>query len=219
MRLNVGKRERTRPGRESRRERPRRRYMARRLEILRAAGKIFRSRGFAESGMREIADAADISAANLYNYFHGKHEILYFCQDSSLDRLITSLKAARQLKASAGEKLRALVIWHLRCVLDEVEGSVAHFLTAGLPSAMQRRLVAKRDRYEAGVRELIVAGVKSGEFVTADAALAARAVLGAVNSSVLWFNPEGVMPAEDVAEKFADYLVRGLLRDITDFAR
>src|ERR1700692_2297492 len=84
----------------------RRRYLARRLEILRAAGKEFRVRGVAETGMRDIAAAADLSPANLYNYFRGKHEILFFCQDVSLDRLIVALEKARRLRASASEKLR-----------------------------------------------------------------------------------------------------------------
>jgi TetR/AcrR family transcriptional regulator, repressor of the ameABC operon len=57
----------------------RRRYLARRLEIVRAAGNEFRLRGFAETGMRDIAAAADLSPANLYNYFRGKNEILFFC--------------------------------------------------------------------------------------------------------------------------------------------
>src|SRR5437762_14330683 len=65
----------------------RRRYLARRLEILRAAGREFRVRGFAETGMRDIAAAAALSPANLYNYFRGKHDILFFCQDNSLDRM------------------------------------------------------------------------------------------------------------------------------------
>jgi len=54
----------------------RRRYLARRLEILRAAGREFRVRGFAETGMRDIAAAAALSPANLYNYFRGKHDIV-----------------------------------------------------------------------------------------------------------------------------------------------
>src|ERR1051325_5439219 len=55
-----------------------RRYLVRRLAILRAAGREFRSRGFVETGMRDIARAAELSPANLYNYFQGQHEILFF---------------------------------------------------------------------------------------------------------------------------------------------
>ncbi len=187
------------------------RYLARRLEILCAAGREFRVRGFAQTGMRDIAAAALLSPANLYNYFRGKHEILFFCQDNSLDRIIGALEKARRFKSSAAEKLRFVIMSHLRCVLDEVEGSAAHYLTSALPPAMQRRLVAKRDRYEEGVRQLIVSGTRSGEFVACDPALAARAMLGALNWSVLWFRPEGALSAAEIAEGFADYLIRGLL--------
>jgi AcrR family transcriptional regulator len=195
----------------SRNGRQRRRYLARRLEILRAAGRQFRARGFVETGMRDIAEAAELSPANLYNYFQGKHEILFFCQDSSLDRMISALEKARRMKANASAKLRVVIVSHLRCLLDEVEGSAAHLLTNALPTRQQRYLVAKRDRYELGLRNLITSGMRTGEFVSEDAALVARAMLGALNWSVQWFRPDGQMAAEEIAEKLADYLIRGLL--------
>src|SRR6202521_5018252 len=188
-----------------------RRYNARRLEILRAAGREFRVRGFAETGMRDIAAAAALSPANLYNYFRGKHDILFFCQDNSLDRMITALDKSRRMRTSAAIKLRTVIVSHLRCVLDEVEGSAAHLLTTALPPRQQRFLVAKRDKYEEGVRNLIAAGMRSGEFVPGDAALVVRAILGGLNWSVQWFNPEGPLAAAEIAERFADYLIRGLL--------
>jgi AcrR family transcriptional regulator len=199
--------------------RVRRRYLARRLEILRAAGRTFRTRGFAETGMREIAAAADLSPANLYNYFRGKDEILFFCQDNSLDRMLAALEKARRSRATAAEKLRLVIASHLRCVLDEVEGSAAHFLSATLPAPLQRRLLAKRDRYEDGVRQLIANGIRSGELIEGDPALATRAILGALNSSVLWFRPEGSLTATDIAEEFSDYLIRGLLKNPNSMRR
>src|SRR2546430_4062322 len=201
----------TRQAKTQRNGHPKRRYLTRRLEILRAAGREFRLRGFAETGMRDIAAAAALSPANLYNYFRGKHEILFFCQDNSLDRMIAALDKARRMRTSAATKLRMVIVSHLRCVLDEVEGSAAHLLTTALPPRQQRYLVAKRDKYEKGVRNLIAAGMRSGEFAPCDAALAGRAILGSLNWSVQWFNPEGPLTSAEIAEKFADYLIRGLL--------
>jgi AcrR family transcriptional regulator len=188
-----------------------RRYVARRLQILRAAGKMLRQQSFADMKMRDIAAAADLSPANLYNYFRGKHELLFFCQDNSLDRMLAALRSARLAKGGAAQKLRLIIESHLRCVLDEVEGSAAHLLTSQLPARLQRPLIAKRDRYEEGVRQLIVAGIQSGEFAACDAALATRAILGALNWSVRWFSPEGHLTAAQIAEEFSYFLIRGLM--------
>src|SRR5258706_6658328 len=192
-----------------------RRYLARRLEILRAAGREFRMRGFAETGMRDIATAAALSPANLYNYFHGKHDILFFCQDNSLDRMIAALDKARRMRASAAIKLRVVIVSHLRCVLDEVEGSAAHLLTTALPPRKQRYLVTKRDKYEEGVRNLILGGVRSGEFAPCDPALAVRAILGSLNWSIQWFSPEGPLTAAKIAESLPNILSRGCLPNPT----
>lgn len=196
---------------KNRNGRQQKRYQVRRLEILRAAGREFRARGFFETGMRDIAEAAELSPANLYNYFQGKNEILFFCQDSTLDRMIAALDKARRIERNTSARLRFVIVSHLRCLLDEIEGSAAHLLTSALPPRQQRYLLSKRDRYELGVRNFISSGMHAGELAPGDAALMARAILGALNWSVQWFRPDGEMTAEEIAEKLADYLIRGLL--------
>src|SRR5260370_7751790 len=66
-----------------------RRYLSQRLEILRAAGREFRVRGFAETGMRHIAPAPAISPPNLSNYFRRNHHTLFSPQTHPLLPLIT----------------------------------------------------------------------------------------------------------------------------------
>jgi AcrR family transcriptional regulator len=187
-----------------------RRAEARRVEILRAAAQIFRSRGFAAAGMREIAVAADLSPGNLYHYFRGKDELLFFCQDRSLDRLIEALRAAAADRRPLVERLHVLAVTHVLCLIADIEGSAAHFEVDALPVTLRRLIVAKRDRYERGVRALVTAGIRSGTLRARDATIATRAFLGALNWTAQWFRPDGRQSAEDVALTVADFALAGL---------
>src|SRR5262245_50409179 len=149
-----------------------RRAEQRRVDILRAAAQVFRSRGFAAAGMRDIAVAADLSPANLYHYFAGKEEILFFCQDRTLDRLLRAARAAESERGPLAVRLRALAVAHVRCIVDEVECSAAHFEVDALPAGLRRRIVIKRDRYERAVRGLVAQGIARGDLADTDATIA-----------------------------------------------
>lgn len=189
-----------------------RRALATRQTILRAAARVFRRRGFADTGMREIAAAADLSPGNLYYYFHSKHELLYFCQDHSLDRMLASCSAAAAGPRDPATRLAQVIHDHLACLLDELDGAAAHTEVEALPPPLRGRIVAKRDRYERAVRRIVAEGVRSGAFVRCDPTLVTRALLGALNWTARWYRPEGSQPAAAVADAYAGYLVRGLVK-------
>jgi AcrR family transcriptional regulator len=187
-----------------------RRRGAQRDLILRAAARLFRERGIADTGMREIAAAADLSPANIYYYFKGKDEILFYCQDRSLDSMLAAIAGARQARGPVAGRLDAVLRTHVSTLLGEVDGASAHLLVDALPPPMRARIVAKRDRYERALRQLVAGGVKTGEFSGVSPALVTRAMLGALNMTALWFKPEGQDSADTVGRALAAYLVRGL---------
>ena len=177
---------------------------------MRAAARVFRDRGFAAAGMRDIGDAAGLSPGNLYHYFRGKDELLFFCQDRSVERLLHALAAARRDRRPLPVRLREMAIAHVLCLVDGVEGSAAHLEVDALPPRLRLRIVAKRDRYERGVRALVTAGVRAGTLRAVDPTVATRAFLGALNWTAHWFRPEGSQTAPMIAKMVADYAVRGL---------
>src|SRR5205085_1696470 len=92
----------------------------------------------------------------------------------------------------------------------EVEGAAAHLEVDALPRRLRSVIVAKRDRYERGVRALVAEGVRSGTLASTDPTIATRAFLGALNWTARWFRPEGPDALEHVADVVAEYAVAGL---------
>ncbi|MGH8707469.1 MAG: TetR/AcrR family transcriptional regulator [Burkholderiales bacterium] len=182
--------------------RVRQRNEARRLHILRAAARVFRRRGIAAAGMREIAAEAGLSPGNLYHYFSGKDEILLFCQERTLERMQAAVDGARGTPA---ERLRSVLRSHVHCMLDELEGATAHLDVEALPKKLRVPMIEKRDAYERAVRKIVAEAMPRG-----DTALLTRAMLGAVNWTARWYRPDGPQGPEEIAETLSDYLVKGL---------
>lgn len=160
--------------------------------------------------MRDIAAAADLSAANLYHYFDSKSELLFYCQDRALDHMLAALADARRRAGSASERLHMVCTAHLRTLLDDIEGGTAHLQVETLSPALRAAIVKKRDRYEGGLRRVIVEGIRAGELVDMDPAIVAAAILGAMNWTVTWFRSEGRHSASMVGDVIARFLVRGI---------
>src|SRR5207253_10512206 len=115
----------------------------------------------------------------------------FFCQDRSRDRLLDALARARRDARPLPVRLREMAAAHVLCLLDDVEGSAAHLEVDALPARLRARIVAKRDIYERGVRALVASGIRSGALRQADATIATRAFLGALNWTAQWYRPEG----------------------------
>ena len=186
------------------------RVVRRKLEILRGAAAAFRDRGYAGSSVRDIARRLGMAPGNLYYYFRNKQEILYFCQDYSLDVLLREARRIARGPESADGKVRALIRAQVLCMLDELHGSAGHIEFHAMPKARLARIIAKRDAYERIVRGVVGDGVRSRRFAPCDPKLVTLAILGAVNWTARWYRPDGALGADEIADALSEYLVKGL---------
>ena len=186
------------------------RSLERKRDILRAAAAVFRRKGFHAAGMRDIAAQAGMHAGNLYYYFANKQELLAFCQQDSLDQLTVMAREVVGSSESPDTQLRRLITEHVRILNEDIPGSLAHLEVEALESPWRAVIQARRDEYESLLRDIIAAGAAQGVFRDVDAKLAALAVLGAVNWTVKWYQPDGSLPARTIGETFAATLVDGL---------
>jgi AcrR family transcriptional regulator len=181
-----------------------------RVEILKAAAKAFRRLGYHGATVEEIAAALHMKKGNLYYYFRNKEEILFACHQYSLDRLLGILDEIERSGVSPEQKLRGLIGAFVHTILDELHGTALGLDLEALSPAHLRTVITRRDRFDKGMREVLKEGIRSGTFVYADAKLLSFAILGAVNWIPRWYSPEGPSTSEEIADRFADYLIAGL---------
>lgn len=187
----------------------------RRREILVAAARVFRRRGFHDAGMREIAAELDMAVGNLYYYFEDKRQLLAYCQMETLDELLAAAGRIGKLEIPADAKLRRLIRAHLRSLHEGTPGSLAHLEIESLSEEWRPRVIAKRDRYERALRTVVEAGIREGSFRSVDAGVAVRIILGALNWTVRWYRPEGRLDLSRAETEICSLLVDGLGRERT----
>ena len=185
-------------------------FEGKRVEILNTAAAAFRRRGYHGASVDEIATALAMTKGNLYYYFKNKEEILYACHDYSLNLILGVMDEIRGETIPADEKLRKLIVAFVHLIIDELHSTALTLDLQALSPSLLRKVVARRDRFDRGLRGIIQEGIDEGRFPPADTKLVAFAIMGAVNWIPKWFNPEGRASSEQIGRTFADFLVGGL---------
>jgi AcrR family transcriptional regulator len=207
------------PAPKPKRRRPRRRFTkgkrseisaATRLQILRSASAAFRKHGYHGATVEQIAAALEMKKGNLYYYFRSKEEILFACHEYSHDRLQELLDQTVRSTAPPEAKLRKLIRAAVHVILDELHGTALLVDLEALTAAHRRAVILRRDRFDRGLRLIIEEGMATGTFTPADSKLVGFAMLGALNWIARWFNAAGPSTSDEVATRFADYLIGGL---------
>jgi AcrR family transcriptional regulator len=185
---------------------------SRRAEILRSAVSAFRRRGYHGASVDEIARTLGMTKGNLYYYFRNKEEILFFCHDWSLDILLDRLREVQKEGGPPDRRLRRLIVAFVHMIIDELHGTALTLDLQALSPAHLKRVIAKRDRFDRGLRRIIEDGIASGTFAPGDPKLLTFAVLGAANWITRWYDPRGPATSDEIGHAFADFLLRGLRR-------
>lgn len=177
--------------------------------IRAAAIALFKQRGYHGTSMRELAAAARMEPASLYYHYVSKQLILVDLLDRTMDDLLAGIDAAVAPLEAPADRLAAALRFHVGFHVERRdEACVSHSELRALMPENLRRVVAKRDRYEARMCALLEAGVAAGEFRIADVRLAAKAVLMMCSGVSDWFGPRGRLGGEAIAAHYVDLVLR-----------
>jgi AcrR family transcriptional regulator len=190
-------------------------YLARRRALIQAAADVFKSKGVASTSIDDIARVAGVDRATLYYYVASKDELF---RDVIVDALKSNVDLAERISETDDppeEKLRALIT----AVMHSYAEHYPHMFvflgedTATLPRAEHAKvdIAELKRRFHRALISIIRDGVDSGIFrPDISPRLAAYGVIGMLNWTHRWFDPDGPLDADDVARAFACLSVDGL---------
>ena len=184
----------------------------RRAEMVAAAAKLFSQRGYHGTSMQHLADALGLQRGSLYAHIGSKEELLFDVVNDGADRILERGERAFNADALASDRLQRLLVGHIETAIEHLDAATVflnewRYLSVDLKELIQ----AKRDHYEALVRQIIDEGIAGGEFRSdANVRFAARLVLSAGNWTYAWYRPGGELGPTEIGERFAELIIRGL---------
>jgi TetR/AcrR family transcriptional regulator, cholesterol catabolism regulator len=182
----------------------------RRHEIFHQVVPIFVKKGFQETSMQEIANAAGLGKSTLYDYFQTKDEILvYFFEDQWNDVIEEAQKIAVQ-NCSADVRLRRIT----EAYLQSLQANKNLFLKLSLESQRlklesQRQIQDRRHAYQDMIRALIEEGIREGVFRQVNSLLAARLLVG--NVGLLLYGSRLTGTPQEMLQETLGIFFRGIV--------
>ncbi|OLL19550.1 MULTISPECIES: TetR/AcrR family transcriptional regulator [unclassified Rhodococcus (in: high G+C Gram-positive bacteria)] len=175
--------------------------------ILDAALDEFFAAGFHGATMRTIANRAGCSAANVYNHFENKSELLVEILRAASDEQFTATRnALRKAGTDPAERWRVAVVAHaLFTARNPRECLVANTELRYLGEVDRKRVVGSRDAQEQLFVEIAEQGSRIGIFDVPHVHQAVTAVLTMCAGIPLWFRPDGPLGAAEVADDYGRY--------------
>lgn len=189
--------------------------------ILTAAERSFADRGYAEVKVQDIASAADLSLATLYNTFAGKQAIYHEVHRRRLHELVeAALAVAGTADSHLGNLLAGIEAYvryfaehpdYLRMHLREGNSWATEAgIERGLPSEIWRRGI---EMFE----EILSQAIAAGEVVDEDPALIARVATATQQVALARWMEGGLREApEQLSERVRHLFLRSFATELPE---
>jgi TetR/AcrR family fatty acid metabolism transcriptional regulator len=182
--------------------------------ILRAATKVFASKGYFAARMTDVAKQAEVADGTLYLYFEGKEHLLQSIFDDVLGRFIERLEQEMAHLDDPLDKLRVMVRLHLETLGRDRD--LAHGLQ--IETRHSRRFMSLFTRGKLGeylnlVRSIVEEGQELGVFRRdISPGLTTNVVFGAVDELVMsWILTDQPGDLVRGVDPLLEILTRGMM--------
>jgi len=184
----------------------------RRKEIVEAASRVFRDKGYEGASIQDIAEEVGLLKGSLYYWIDSKEDLLYWAIKEMHDSFVQVADISRDSQLPALERLRGFIVAHTVMLTQEVTKSAVFFRDFGhLAGERRDEILEFRHSYTKSVAELIEAGQLDGSIRREVTSMEmAVAILGMLNWTYTWYRANGPRTPRQIGETYATLLLDGL---------
>lgn len=180
--------------------------------ILRTAAELFARNGYHATGLSELGEAVGLGRGALYYHIGSKENLLYELSVRHVEEMVAYGEKVLGSPLGAEERFRRLSRKLMRVIADNLPELTVFFREINSFSGERHdRIVELRARFEGVWLQVLSDGEAEGLFQHGDD-LTVKAVLGMHNYSYLWIDPQGSLSPEEIADRFCDLLLHGLMK-------
>jgi TetR/AcrR family transcriptional regulator, cholesterol catabolism regulator len=182
-----------------------------RERLLRSAAKLLAERGYGQTRLSDIAEAAGIRPPAIYYYFGSRDDLVAEVVHVGQQRVREHVEHAIETAAGTWmDRIEAAVAAHLRIELELSEFAAAVSRNAGhVPPRIRQTLQEHSDAYHETWRRLLRGAHEAGELrADLDPSIARMLVIGALNWAVEWWSAD--RPVDQLVENACSLIRFGL---------
>ncbi|AVP56536.1 TetR/AcrR family transcriptional regulator [Pulveribacter suum] len=193
---------------------------AKRNAVLTTAAQLFNERGFHATSLDDIAARLHVTKPTLYYYVKNKDEILLACVKKGLDMTLEGIEASRAAGGNALEQLRACMRVYAGIVMQPFGMCLIRVGDEEVPEPSRAELRRLKSEIDQAFRRLVAQGVEEGLIAPCDPKLTAFVIAGALSWIGRWYQADGGLSSEHIAQQCIDTLLAGVLaREVTPAPR
>ncbi len=182
-------------------------------QILDAAAKVFREKGYQRATIEDVAKEVGILKGSLYYYIKNKSELLFKVGIVPLKTTTEELKRIVSSDKNAYEKLEAAITGRIRA-FDNHRTEMTVFFQEKFEELPEE----EREFLREGQREderlwtrILKEGIDKGEFrQDLDVKIVTKAIMGICHWLYKWYRDDGRLRAQEIAKIFMDLVLKGI---------
>ena len=181
--------------------------------FFKAGTRFFNRKGFTGTSLDEIAEYLQVSKCAFYYHFANKESLLTQCYDYSLDQLQAIYNEVLAKEQPATAKLDEICRRIFSVQNSDLGPLIRYNTITALPPPIRRRVLARTEKINDHIGDIIRDGQAKGEFRPANALVAQNMLQGAINASMDIAQWRQVDDLDATAIEYFDVFQFGLAAD------